>query len=364
MDHLPLLPTEELLLKLKNKPKTMKYPFIISFLSMLLICSCQSEKKESEAIEKGEHPKIRLIYDTDANNELDDQFALIYLLVNGPTFDLEGVTVNATKSGGNIDEHYEEAKRILQLGQRFGQIPLLKGANGSFENIRPYVLEAGFDGKDGVDFIIEQANKKNEQELILLAVGKLTNVALALEKDPSIADKVRVVWLGSNYPKPGEYNQDNDTISMNFILNTKVPFEMVTVRYGEPSGTDAVKVTQEEINIKMPGMGPRIAVPIIGRHGGEYFNFGDYAVSLFEHIYYHGDPPSRALFDMVAAAVLKNPNWGEKREIPAPILIDNQWVERPDNFRKIILWENFDRDAVMKDFYNTLENYLLVDPKK
>jgi purine nucleosidase len=342
----------------------MKFHFIIPFFSFLLIYSCQSEKKESEAIKEKERTKIRLIYDTDANNELDDQFALIYLLVNGPTFDLEGVTVNATKSGGNIDEHYEEAKRILQLGQRLGQIPLLMGADGSFESIRSHVMETGYDGKEGVDFIIEQANKKDEQELILLAVGKLTNIALALEKDPGIAEKMRVVWLGSNYPKPGEYNQDNDTVSMNFVLNTKVPFEMVTVRYGEPTGTDAVKVTQAEINNKMPGMGPQIEVPIIGRHGGEYFNFGDYAVSLFEHIDYHGDPPSRALFDMVAAAVLKNPSWGENREIPAPILIDNQWVERPDNSRKIILWENFDRDAVMKDFYNSLENYQLVDPKK
>jgi purine nucleosidase len=336
---------------------------LLSFI-MILLFSCQSGEKEKDVSEvKEDKPKIRLIYDTDANNELDDQFALIYLLVNGPTFDLEGVTVNATKSGGNIDNHYEEAKRILQLGQRFGQIPLLKGADGSFENIRKNIHAADFDGKAGVDFIIDQANESDNQELILLAVGKLTNVALALEKDPGIAEKMTVVWLGSNYPKPGEYNQDNDTASMNYVLNTRVPFEMVTVRYGEPSGTDAVKVTQAEINESMPGMGPQIEKPIIGRHGGEFYNFGDYAVNLFEHIDYHGDPPSRALFDMVAAAVLKNPTWGEKREIPAPILMDNQWNERPDNSRKIILWENFDRDAVMNDFYNTLENYQLVDPK-
>ncbi|MFD2203810.1 nucleoside hydrolase [Shivajiella indica] len=333
-------------------------------IASLLLFSCQPGEKVAEETSAPEtSPKVRLIYDTDANNELDDQFALMYLLVNVPTFDLEGVTVNATKSGGNIDMHYEEAKRILQLGQRFGQIPLLKGADGSFEAIRTSVQNQDFDGKEGVDFIIEQANRPHDQELVILAVGKLTNVALALEKDPTIASKMRVVWLGSNYPKPGEYNQDNDTVSMNFVLNTKVPFEMVTVRYGEPSGTDAVKVTQAEINEKMPGMGPQIDTPIIGRHGGEFINFGDYAISLFEHIDYHGDPPSRALFDMVAAAILKNPTWGEKREIPAPILIDNQWIERQENSRKIMLWENFDRDAVIQDFYHTLKNYQLVDPK-
>jgi hypothetical protein len=333
------------------------------FLGCCMAWSCSSSRQESGLEQNVVNPKIRLIYDTDANNELDDQFALMYLLVNGPTFDLEGVTVNATKSGGNIDQHYEEAKRILQLGQRLGQIPLLKGADASFEAIRAHVQETDFDGKAGVDFIIEEANKSHDQELILLAVGKLTNVALALEKDPSIASKMRVVWLGSNYPKPGEYNQDNDTVSVNYVLNTQVPFEMVTVRYGEQSGTDAVKVTQAEINQKMPGMGPQIELPIIGRHGGEFFNFGDYAVSLFEHIDYYSDPPARALFDMVAAAILKNPDWGEKKEIPAPILINNEWVERAGNPRKIIVWENFDRDAVINDFYHTLENYQLVNPK-
>ncbi|MCH6199107.1 nucleoside hydrolase [Aquiflexum sp. LQ15W] len=338
------------------------YPILLSLLVLLFSCTGKVENTTVEEVLPAEN-KVRLIYDTDANNELDDQFALIYLLLNGETFDLEGVTVNATKSGGDINGHYEEAKRILQLGLSYEKIPLLKGANGSFADIQSTVSTGNFDGQEAVDFIIEQANADNPEELILLAVGKLTNVALALEKDPSIASKMRVVWLGSNYPQPGEYNQENDTVSMNYVLNTQVPFEMVTVRYGEPTGTDAVKVTQSEINSRMPGLGPQIETPIVGRHGGEFYNFGDYAVNLFEHIDYHGDPPSRALFDMVAAAILKNPVWGEKREIPCPILIDNQWVERPANPRKIVLWENFDRDDVMADFYESFIDYKIVNPK-
>ncbi|MEY3896633.1 MAG: hypothetical protein RLZZ214_2153, partial [Verrucomicrobiota bacterium] len=37
--------------------------------------------------------KIRVILDTDANNELDDQHAIAYLLCSGETFDVEGITV-------------------------------------------------------------------------------------------------------------------------------------------------------------------------------------------------------------------------------------------------------------------------------
>ncbi|MGB5360056.1 MAG: nucleoside hydrolase, partial [Eudoraea sp.] len=87
-----------------------------------------------------------------------------------------------------------------------------------------------------------------------------------------------------------------------------------------------------------------------------FSTFGDYSVSLFEYIDYHSDPPSRPLFDMVAVAVLKNKSWGERKMIPAPILINNEWIERPDNNRKIAVWENFKKEELLEDFYSSLAN--------
>ena len=46
----------------------------------LLFCSCNSSEK------------IPVIFDTDANNELDDQHALAYLLFNADVFDIKGIT--------------------------------------------------------------------------------------------------------------------------------------------------------------------------------------------------------------------------------------------------------------------------------
>ena len=140
---------------------------------------------------------------------------------------------------------------------------------------------------------------------------------------------------------------------------------MVTVRYGKPSGTDAVAVTQEEIKKTMPGLGPKAIEPITGRHGGTFDTFGDYSVNLFTHIFDEAHIAknknlSRPLFDMVALAILKNEDWGEQKLIPAPILIDNKWVERPNNSRKILLWENFDRKKILSDFYKTMEDPILV----
>lgn len=321
--------------------------------SGLLISFGCAELKKTEV---ESNSRIAVIFDTDANNELDDQHAMAYLFFNQDLFDIKAVTVNATRNGGDIDGHYLEAERVMRLCQVFDRIPLLKGANGSFNQIEHTLNLPDFDGHDAVDFIIDEAKKHTQQKLVVLAVGKLTNLALALKKAPSIADNIRLVWLGANYPEPGEYNLENDIPSMNYVLTTNIDFEMVTVRYGKPSGTDAVKVTREEALRKMPGLGPKIASPIVGRHGGEFSTFGDYSVNLFEHIDYHGDPPSRALFDMAAVAIVKNKNWAKATEIPCPIMIEKQWVDQPTNSRKIIIWENFAIDKILADFYLSFKN--------
>jgi len=349
------------------KLKIFFFSLIVLF---FLIASCKETKKEnpntnSEKIVEEAESKISLIFDTDANNELDDQFAIAYMLLNGDTFDVKGITVNATINDTDIQGHYDEAERIMQLCNLKDSLPLLKGAEGNFKEISENFDPTKYDGQDGVDFMLEETKKDS---VIIVAVGKLTNIALALKKDPSFAKRTKIVWLGSNYPKPGEYNQDNDTIAMNYVLNSKIPFEMVTVRYGEPSGTDAVSVTKTEVEQKMAGLGPKAIEPITGRHGGTFDNFGDYAANLFEHIFDHMDTSevtlSRPLFDMVALCVLKNSDWGETKSIPCPILIDNKWVERPNNERKILLWENFDRDAVLADFYETMENPVFIKSSK
>lgn len=334
-----------------------------TLLLILLIFSCSSRHEKTE-----EHQSLHhIIFDTDANNEVDDQHALAYLLFNGDYFAVEGITVNATSGPGGAREtshvldHYEEAKRVMQLCEVFDKIPLLTGANGSFEEIKEHIGESDFDGHEAVDFIIEQAMKKRGQELVLIPVGKLTNIALALLKEPAIAEKIRIVWLGSNYPRPGEHNQSWDIESMNYLLDVNVPFEIVTVRGGDPSGTGVVRVTQSQIIHRMPGKGPKISAPVTGRHGGIFYTWGDYSANLFETYGMGGNPPGRPLYDQAAVAIVKNPSWAEKHEIPAPAYINGEWKERPDNPRKIIIWEWFDIYGIINDFFISMDNYVLVE---
>lgn len=295
--------------------------------------------------------KIDIILDTDANNELDDQHAIAYLLLNQDVFNIYGITTNVTVGGG-IKAQTDEVERVAAMVNQ--TVRILPGATEDFETILPDITEPDFDGYQSVDFIIESARSHSAKNKLTVApIGKLTNIALALAKAPDIADKLRIVWLGSNYPEPGEHNLVYDIQSMNYILDCPVDFEIVTVRYGQPSGTDAVKISIDEVRERIAGKGPRATSPVEGRHGGTFECFGDYSYDLFDHIR-KDDLGRRSLFDLCTIAIIKNPSWCESHMIPAPIMVDEKFVERPDNSRMITILENFDRDAIINDFIETL----------
>jgi len=330
--------------------------FFLSISLVHLIFAYQKTDSPEQA-QIADSNKIRVIIDSDANNELDDQHAIAYMLFNGQVFEAEGITVNKTYNGGSIDDHYAEAVRVVKLCGLESQINVYKGATGTFDEIKPHLNEADFDGAAAVNFIIERAKAQDKRKLVLLPIGKLTNIALALKKDPSISSNIRIVWLGTNYPEPGEYNFVNDTTAIRPILESDVEFEIVMVRYGKPSGTDAVVAYLKDFQKIMPGKGPHISELVTGRHGGEFNCFGDYSVDLFEK--FHGNPISRPLFDMAAVAIVKNPVWADRMEIGAPEYSNGKWIDHTDNPRKIVIWENFNKEAIMTDFYNTMENYVL-----
>ncbi len=81
--------------------------------------TAQARVSQSPTRQNGQ--KLRVLVDTDANNELDDQHALAYLLFNGGVFDVEGITVNTTRGGGDISQQVAEARRVLTLCTLHGQ---------------------------------------------------------------------------------------------------------------------------------------------------------------------------------------------------------------------------------------------------
>ncbi len=139
--------------------------FVVAIVVIMFSCSRTQEQSNERESASAVSKRIPVLFDTDANNELDDQHALAYLFFNSETFDIRGVTVNATFNGGEIDEHYDEAERIMKLCAVLGEIPLIAGANGDFEDIRGSIQETDYDGKAAVEFIIAEAREPREDSL-------------------------------------------------------------------------------------------------------------------------------------------------------------------------------------------------------
>jgi inosine-uridine nucleoside N-ribohydrolase len=313
----------------------MKYYIII--LTVIFLNACTAGEQ-----------KTQIILDTDANNELDDQHAIAYLIGNDDIFIVKGITTNRTSNGGPVEEHTKEAERIVHLCGADGQFPVLSGANGAYNEIKEHLQQPDFDGHEAVDFIIKTALASvSDEKLVLIPVGKLTNIALAIRKEPLIVDKIKVVWLGSNWPAPGEYNLENDTSAINPVIESGVEMWVCTVM----GGTAEVRTTRTEINNRMAGAGPAVQA-IEGRHGGFYGRLGDYLVNLWEQV-----EEVRSLFDMAAVATVKNPEIAIPTVVHGPRYLNNEWIRQENATDSVTFFHQYDSEGVMNDFWEVMEKY-------
>lgn len=325
--------------------------------------------------------KMRLIIDTDAMAEVDDQNAIAYALFSGNHFEVEGITVNRGSDYPertahrpyfgrvDIDDHFTEAVNVARMCAS-PNIPVLKGPTGNYRKIRGNINNTTFDGSDAVNFIIERAHAPSDRPLHIYACGNLTNVALALLKDPTIAAKIEIWWLGTEWPLDYACNNhagDLDAADALLANPQNVPFNIIPWPHKG--------VTFAEIIENMTGKGPQVspAVPGLRGDGPDFTCFGDYSVYLFDRFVgsrqkEHG----RSLLDVIGFAAVKN-NVGEytSHEMGAPSFVyesaigsgphrhPGTWVENADNPRRVTMWRHPNRDAVYNDFFNTMDNYVL-----
>ena len=145
----------------------------------------------------------KLIIDTDT--AADDSFALLVGLLH-PESDLQAVTIVA----GNVDFDQQVSNALITIDQagRSGEVPVYKGATDPL--IRPWFeASAHGDGKGNVDWpeptqiaedihaasaIVDIVNA-HPGEIDILAIGPLTNIALALAMDRDLPSKVKELWI-------------------------------------------------------------------------------------------------------------------------------------------------------------------------
>lgn len=166
---------------------------------------------------------IDVVLDTDTFNEVDDQFALSYLLKQGDRLRVKALYAAPfynEKSTGPADGMEKSYQEILTL------LPLL-----GREDLKPLVYKGSprylpSEGEPVPSPAAEHlarlaAAYTPEQPLYVVAIGAITNVASALLLDPSIRDKVVIVWLGGHaltWPRNNEFNLAQDIAAARVVL--------------------------------------------------------------------------------------------------------------------------------------------------
>ena len=190
----------------------------------------------------------KIIFNTDPGT--DDALALM-LALNSPELDVRAITVvpgNVTAAMG-----LENALRMVSLANRC-DIPVASGAQhplfqklvtaefwhgkNGLGNIELPPSKCKVDSRFGPDLIIQLIHA-SPHEITLVPVGPLTNIALAVEKDPSIVPLVKEVILmggsitGGNVNAAAEANIYNDPEAAQIVFQAGWPLTMVGLEVGD-----------------------------------------------------------------------------------------------------------------------------------
>lgn len=292
---------------------------------------------------------VRVIVDTDAKNEADDQFAIVQALLS-PKFENVGFIAahyGAKRHTDSMERSYRELETIFDKMHIPKKDTLYHGAIHALpDRVTPVPSE-------GAELIIREAMKEDDRHLYVTFLGPLTDLASAYLMEPRIKDRLTAIWIGGGrYPNGAqEFNLSNDIHAANVVFASgmdvwQVPknvYEMIAVSLAEleykvaPYG-DIGAYLFEQITEYAWEPGPRKS----SFRTGETWVLGDnpaIGLILYEHRFLYDKIPAPFITeDMNYVHTGKNPYIRVYNSIDSRLILD-------DMFAKIALFAQKEQDA-------------------
>jgi len=279
--------------------------------------------------------KNRVIINTDAKNEVDDQYAIVQALLT-ESFDISGII--AAHFGHHKSEHsmmdsYDEIIKIMKLMDIDQTELVVKGSDKPLSNSNEAVES------DGARLIIEEALKEDNRPLYITFLGPLTDMAAALLMEPRIADKdIIVIWIGGrDWPAGGwEYNLSNDIIAANVVFESNLEVWQVPRNVYR-----MLPVTFAELEARVKPHGK------IGKYlCNSVIEFNNNSIKRPTEFRVLGDSPAIGLilFEDCGSYLMK----------PAPSFNDDMTYNHNDKNRAIRVYNHIDARFILEDLYAKL----------
>ena len=284
-----------------------------------------------------------VVIDSDTYNEMDDQYAIAYAIASGKinVLALHAAPFHNNRSTSfeeGMELSYKEMKRVLEVVGRQGDIPVFEGARKSLSEDTE-----GFDPENPAARNLVRIARKARKPVYVLTLGAITNVAAALMLDPSIKDRIVVVWLGTNCFSRGhlkEFNLLQDYAAGQMVLDSGVPLVILPAMGNPGEGTQVLRISQDDVKA------------IAGDGKAQVF----YRSGLPAEFYDPAGEWSHILWDIAAPGLIAHPESYRLRVIPAPIIADDRTFAFDSTRHRIVWMDSLDRDAVCTDLFNCISD--------
>ena len=210
----------------------------------------------------------KVVLDTDPG--IDDAMALLYLHACD-NLELLGITTilgnasieNCTNNALFLCEQfgitapvYRGADRGMTGKQPEDYPDFVHGLNG-LADIEVTVADKSAEDQDACTFLLESSNA-NPGEITIIAIGRMTNIAMALNKDPTFANRVKeIIFMGGaancegNVTTWAEANIIGDPEAASIVFNSNIPLVMVGLDV-----TLQTRMSQRFVNSLIPDHSP------------------------------------------------------------------------------------------------------------
>ena len=297
-----------------------------------------------------EQKRVRLIVDTDAKNEADDQFAIVHQILT-PKFDIKGFiaahfehpfeteffkTIRNIPQKATMEESYKELRKIMDIMGKDYEHNIFRGATNALPDENSPVVS------EGAKLIVEEAMKNDDRPLFVVFLGAITDLASAYLMEPEIAKRLTAVWIGGGvWPEGGpEFNLYQDINAANVVFSSEIPFWQIPM-----NAYRQIRTTFAELQLKVRPYGE------IGKY-------------LFEQMVQYNNEwaecssfpqgESWVLGDQPTVSVILESHAGMYEMKPAPRVGEDMRYIHGQNNRKIRVYNSIDSRMTLEDFFAKL----------
>ncbi len=285
---------------------------------------------------------VDVVLDTDAYNEIDDQFAIAYLLSCKEKLNTKAIYAapffndHSASAGDGMEQSYNEIIKLLDfMGEK---ADVFRGSDAFLTDEKtPVISDAAR------DLANRAKNYSPENPLYVIAIGAITNVASAILLNPEIAENCVVVWLGghaAHFSHNREFNLRQDIAAARVVIKSGVPYVQLPCN----GVVSAFTISKPELEYWLKDKSP--IADYLATH----------TINTAES-YASGSAWTRPIWDVTAVAWLMNDDdklmWSDIRDTLVPTY-DHAYETDNTNPMRYVYYIN--RDGLMTDLIKRILN--------